>query len=175
MVWTPRLVAHSAGPSLKISDNSVVSFLYTLKDEAGAIIDQSNGDPLAYLHGHGQIVPGLERELAGKSAGAKLLVHVSPADGYGEYNATLIQKVPREAVSAIPDLRVGMPLATRTRSGGHAQVIVREIGPDAVTVDGNHPLVGKDLFFDIEIVEVRAASEEELAHQHVHGPGGHHH
>jgi len=160
---------------LKISSDLVVSFHYTLKDEVGAIIDQSDDEPMAYLHGHGQIVPGLERELTGKSAGEKMVVHVLPADGYGEYNAALVQKVPREAFSAIPNLQVGMPLATRTRSGGHAQVIVREIGPDAVTVDGNHPLAGKDLFFDIEIVEVRAASEEELAHQHVHGPGGHHH
>ena len=160
---------------MKISRDSVVSFLYTLKDGAGAIIDQSDGEPMAYLHGHGQIVPGLERELAGRSAGEKLLVHVSPADGYGEFNAAMVQKVPREAFSAISDLRVGMPLATRTRSGGHAQVIVKEIAPDVVTVDGNHPLAGKDLFFDIEIVEVRAASEEELEHQHVHGPGGHHH
>lgn len=160
---------------MKISDDSVVSFLYTLKDEAGAIIDQSDGEPMAYLHGHGQIVPGLERELEGKSAGEKLLVRVPSAEGYGEYDAALVQKVPREAFSAISGLRVGMPLATRTRSGGQARVIVREIGPDAVTVDGNHPLAGKDLFFDIEIVAVRAASEEELAHQHVHGPGGHDH
>lgn len=162
-------------PALKISQDSVASFRYTLRDAAGAIIDQSDAEPLAYLHGHGQIVPGLERELTGKTAGEKLLVRVSAADGYGEYNAALVQKVAREAFSAIPDLRVGMPLATRTRSGGHAQVIVREIGAEAVTVDGNHPLAGKDLFFDIEIVEVRAASEGELAHQHVHGPGGHHH
>ena len=160
---------------MKISGDSVVSFLYTLKDEAGAIIDQSDGEPLAYLHGHGQIVPGLERELTGKSAGEKLLVRVSAADGYGEYDAALLPKVAREAFSAIPDLQVGMTLGTRTRTGGHAEVIVREIGPDAVTVDGNHPLAGKDLFFDVDIVEVRAASEEELAHQHVHGPGGHHH
>ena len=160
---------------MKISQDSVVSFLYTLKDDAGATIDQSDGEPLAYLHGHGQIVPGLERELTGKSTGEKLHVHVSPADGYGEYDAARVQKVPREAFSSIPDLRVGMTLGTRTRSGGHAEVVVREIGPDAVAVDGNHPLAGKDLFFDIEIVEVRAASEEELAHQHVHGPGGHHH
>ena len=160
---------------MKISQDSVVSFLYTLKDDAGATIDQSDGEPLAYLHGHGQIVPGLERELTGKSTGEKLQVHVSPADGYGEYDAARVQKVPREAFNSIPDLRVGMTLGTRTRSGGHAEEVDREIGPDAVAVDGNHPLAGKDLFFDIEIVEVRAASEEELAHQHVHGPGGHHH
>ena len=119
------------------------------------------------------LVDNLERLF--RETGADLSIERVPADGYGEYNAALVQKVPREAFSAIPNLQVGMPLATRTRSGGHAQVIVREIGPDAVTVDGNHPLAGKDLFFDIEIVEVRAASEEELAHQHVHGPGGHHH
>ncbi len=160
---------------MKISQDSVVSFLYTLKDASGAVIDQSDGEPLAYLHGHGQIVPGLERELMGKSAGEKLQVHVSPVDGYGEHDAARIQKVPLEAFSAIPDLREGMKLATRTRSGAHAEVVVTGIGPDAVTVDGNHPLAGKDLYFDIEIVAVRAASEEELAHQHVHGPGGHHH
>ena len=88
---------------MKVSDDAVVSFLYTLKDAAGAIIDQSLDEPMAYLHGHGQIVPGLERELAGKSAGEKLLVHVSPADGYGEYDAALVQKVPREAFSGISD------------------------------------------------------------------------
>jgi FKBP-type peptidyl-prolyl cis-trans isomerase SlyD len=160
---------------MKISQDSVVSFLYTLKDGAGVTIDQSAGEPLAYLHGHGQIVPGLERELTGKSTGEKLQVHVQPADGYGEYDVERLVKVPREAFNGIPDLRVGMTLATRTRSGHHAEVVVRDIADDAVTVDGNHPLAGKDLFFDIEIVEVRAASEEELAHQHVHGPGGHHH
>lgn len=160
---------------MKISQDSVVSLHYTLKDEGGTTIDQSSGEPLAYLHGHGQIVPGLERELAGRSTGEKLQVHVSPAEGYGEYDAARLQKVPREAFKSIPELHEGMSLATRTRSGAHVEVVVREIGPDVVTVDGNHPLAGKDLFFDIEIVEVRAASEEELAHQHVHGPGGHHH
>lgn len=160
---------------MKISQDSVVSLHYILKDAAGATIDRSDSEPLAYLHGHGQIVPGLERELTGKSTGEKLQVHVLPAEGYGEYDAARVLKVPREAFSAIPELQEGMTLATRTRSGGHAEVVVREIGPEAVTVDGNHPLAGKDLFFDIEIVEVRAASEEELAHQHVHGPGGHDH
>ncbi|MFO7326410.1 MAG: peptidylprolyl isomerase [Pseudomonadota bacterium] len=160
---------------MKIAQDSVVSFHYTLKDAAGAVIDQSDGEPLAYLHGYGQIVPGLERELTGKSTGEKLHVHVLPADGYGEYDAARVLKVPREALSAIPDLQEGMTLTARTRSGGHLEVLVTEIGPEAVTVDGNHPLAGKDLFFDVEIVAVREASEEELAHQHVHGPGGHHH
>jgi FKBP-type peptidyl-prolyl cis-trans isomerase SlyD len=160
---------------MKIAQDSVVSFLYTLKDAVGAIIDQSDGEPLAYLHGHGQIVPGLERELTGKSTGEKLQVHVQPADAYGEYDASQVVKVPRTALAGIPDLQEGMTLTARTRDGGRAQVLVREIGPDAVTVDGNHPLAGKDLFFDIEIVEVRAASQEELEHGHVHGLGGHDH
>lgn len=160
---------------MKIASDTVVAFLYTLKDESGRVLDQSDAEPMAYLHGHGQIVPGLEQELTGRAAGDKLRVRVEPALGYGEHNPGLIQKLPREAFQGIPDLRVGMALATRTRDGGVAHVFVSEIAEDGVTIDGNHALAGKALLFDIEIVDVRAASEEELAHQHVHGPGGHHH
>jgi FKBP-type peptidyl-prolyl cis-trans isomerase SlyD len=160
---------------MKVAQDSVVSFHYTLKDEAGAVIDQSDGEPMAYLHGHGQIVPGLERELTGKVAGDKLQVRVSPAEGYGEYEAARVQQVPREAFSRIPNLHVGMPLQAQMPNGHHTTVHVKEIGPELVTVDGNHELAGKALFFDVEIAEVRDASEEELEHQHVHGPGGHHH
>jgi FKBP-type peptidyl-prolyl cis-trans isomerase SlyD len=160
---------------MKVAQDSVVSFHYTLKDETGSVIDQSDGEPLAYLHGHGQIVPGLERELAGKVAGDKLQVRVSPAEGYGEHSAALVQQVPRDAVSRIPGLHVGMELQSRTHSGHSTTVVVKEIGPEFVTVDGNHALAGKALLFDIEITDVRSASEEELSHRHVHGPGGHHH
>jgi FKBP-type peptidyl-prolyl cis-trans isomerase SlyD len=160
---------------MKITQDSVVSFHYTLKDEDGSVIDQSDGEPLAYLHGHGQIVLGLERELTGRIAGDKLQVRVSPAEGYGEYSADMVQQIPRDAFSRIAGLHVGMELQTRTRSGHPATVVVKEIGPQFVTVDANHALAGKTLYFDIEIAEVRSASEEELSHQHVHGPGGHHH
>lgn len=160
---------------MKVAQDSVVSFHYTLKDEAGAVIDQSRGEPLAYLHGHGQIVPGLERELTGRTTGDKLQVRVSPAEGYGEHDPALIQQIPRAAFSRIPDLRVGMSLQAQTRGGGHTMVTVKEIGAELVTIDGNHELAGKPLFFDIEIAEVREASAEELSHRHVHGPGGHHH
>jgi FKBP-type peptidyl-prolyl cis-trans isomerase SlyD len=160
---------------MKVAQDLVVAFHYTLKDEAGSVIDQSAGEPMAYLHGHGQIVPGLERELTGRSAGDKLQVRVAPAEGYGEYNAALVQQVPRDAFARIPGLHVGMELQTRTQSGHAATVVVTEIGTAVVTIDGNHSLAGKTLFFDIEIAEVRDASEEELSHQHVHGPGGHHH
>lgn len=160
---------------MKIEQDSVVSFHYVLTDEAGEVIDQSQGEPLAYMHGNGQIVPGLERELTGKVAGDKLKVNVAPADGYGEFDPAQVQRVPREAFSRIPDLQVGMALQTQTRGGDYATVYVKEIGPEAVTIDGNHALAGKVLCFDIEIAEVRAPSEEELSHGHAHGPGGHHH
>jgi FKBP-type peptidyl-prolyl cis-trans isomerase SlyD len=160
---------------MKIAQDSVVAFHYTLKDEAGSVIDQSDGEPMAYLHGRGQIVPGLERELTGRAAGDKLQVRVSPAEGYGEHEVALVQQVPLDAFSRVPGLHVGMQLQTRTQSGHAVTVVVKEIGAEFVTIDGNHALAGKALFFDIQIAEVRPASAEELAHQHVHGPGGHHH
>jgi FKBP-type peptidyl-prolyl cis-trans isomerase SlyD len=159
---------------LSIKKDSVVSFNYTLKDDAGTVIDSSDdGHPLAYLQGHGNIVPGLERELEGKSTGDKLSVKVSAADGYGERNKDLIQKVPRRALKGIAKITVGMRLHAQTPQGPQA-VTVTNVTGDMVTLDGNHPLAGQNLHFDIEIVEVRDATEEELAHGHVHGPGGHH-
>jgi FKBP-type peptidyl-prolyl cis-trans isomerase SlyD len=157
-----------------IKKDSVVSFNYTLKDDAGDVIDSSPpGEPLAYLHGHGNIVPGLERELEGKSANDKLNVKVAPADAYGEYSRDLVQKVPRRTLKGIPKITVGMRLHAQTQEGPRA-VTVTALTGDMVTLDANHPLAGKDLNFDIEIVEVRDATAEELAHGHVHGPGGHH-
>jgi FKBP-type peptidyl-prolyl cis-trans isomerase SlyD len=159
---------------LSIKKDSVVTFNYTLKDDAGTVIDSSEeGHPMAYLHGHGNIVPGLERELEGKNNGDQLSVKVSPADGYGERNKDLIQKVPRRALKGIAKITVGMRLHAQTPQGPQA-VTVTNVTGDMVTLDGNHPLAGQNLNFDIGIVEVRDATEEELAHGHVHGPGGHH-
>jgi FKBP-type peptidyl-prolyl cis-trans isomerase SlyD len=159
---------------LSIKKDSVVLFNYTLKDDAGAVIDSSSGgEPLAYLHGHGNLVPGLERELESKNAGDKLSVKIAPADGYGELSKDLIQKVPRRTLKGIAKITVGMRLHAQTEQGPRA-VTVTAVTGDMVTIDGNHPLAGKNLNFDIEIVDVREASEEELAHGHVHGPGGHH-
>jgi FKBP-type peptidyl-prolyl cis-trans isomerase SlyD len=156
---------------MPIADNDVVTFHYTLKDEADKVIDSSaGGEPLAYVHGHGNIVPGLERELSGKSVGDRLQVRVPAAEGYGEYDRALVQKVPRRALKGIDDLRVGLRL-----QAGHQAVTVTHIAGDMVTLDGNHPLAGQNLNFDVEITAVRAATEEELAHRHVHGDGGHHH
>jgi FKBP-type peptidyl-prolyl cis-trans isomerase SlyD len=156
---------------MPIADNDVVTFHYTLKDDTAKVIDSSaGGEPLAYLHGHGNIVPGLERELSGKSVGDRLQVRVPAAEGYGEYDGALVQKVPRRALKGIADLRVGLRLRA-----GHQAVTVTRIAGDMVTLDGNHPLAGQNLHFDVEITAVRAATEEELAHGHVHGDGGHHH
>jgi FKBP-type peptidyl-prolyl cis-trans isomerase SlyD len=160
---------------MPIARNSVVSIHYTLKDDAGETIDSSaGGDALTYLHGHGNLVAGLERELEGKNTGDKLHVKVEPADGYGEYDKELVQKVPRRTLKGISNLKVGMRLHAQTEHGARAVTVTQILG-DMVTLDGNHPLAGQALNFDIEVTDVRAATEEELEHGHVHGPGGHHH
>jgi FKBP-type peptidyl-prolyl cis-trans isomerase SlyD len=160
--------------TLAIKKDSVVSFQYTLKDDAGEIIDSSEpSEPLAYLHGHGNLVPGLERELEGKNAGDKLNVRISPTDGYGEYSKDLVQKVPRRSLKGIAKITVGMRLHAQTAQGQRAVTVTNVIG-DMVTIDANHPLAGKNLNFDIDISDVREPTEDELAHGHVHGPGGHH-
>jgi FKBP-type peptidyl-prolyl cis-trans isomerase SlyD len=159
---------------MTIAQNSVVTIHYTLKNDAGEVIDSSSsGEPLAYLHGHGNLVPGLERELTGKRTGDKLSVKLAPADGYGDFDKELVQRVPRRALKGIKNLNVGMRLHAQTAQGPQA-VTVTQIQGDMVTLDGNHPLAGKNLNFDIEVTDVREATQEELEHGHVHGPGGHH-
>ena len=155
-----------------IKQDSVVTFHYTLRDDTGEVIDSSiSTGPFAYLHGHGNLVPGLERELEGKSAGDSLSVKLSPADGYGEYDPRLIQDVPRRAMQGIPDVKVGMRLHAQTGEGVRT-VTVTAVTDDTVTIDGNHPLAGKNLSFDIDVIDVRDATQEELSHGHVHGPDG---
>jgi len=161
---------------MQISQDMVVSIHYTLTDKAGETIDSSveGGEPLAYLHGHGNIVPGLENALTGKTIGDKFDVSVEPAEGYGEHYAELVQQVPREAFEGVEHLEPGMQFQADTGSGPRLFTIT-EVNGETVTVDGNHPLAGEVLNFAIEVTAVRAASEEELSHGHVHGEGGHHH
>jgi FKBP-type peptidyl-prolyl cis-trans isomerase SlyD len=160
---------------MSIQQDQVVSIHYTLKNDAGEVLDGSaEGEPLTYLHGHGNLIAGLERELTGKKAGDKLQVKIPPADGYGEYDKALIQKVPRRALKGIAKITVGMRLQAQTEHGARA-VTVSHVAGDMVTLDGNHPLAGQNLNFDVEVADVRPASAEELSHGHVHGPGGHHH
>jgi FKBP-type peptidyl-prolyl cis-trans isomerase SlyD len=160
---------------MQIATDAVVSIHYTLTDDAGETLDSSaGGEPLAYLHGKGNLIRGLENALTGKQAGDKVQVTVAPADGYGEYDKALIQNVPRRSFKGVGNLQVGMQFQVQSPQGARMVTVTRMAG-DMVTVDGNHPLAGKNLNFDVEITEVRAASEEEITHGHVHGPGGHHH
>jgi FKBP-type peptidyl-prolyl cis-trans isomerase SlyD len=160
---------------MAVAQDSVVTIHYTLKDDAGEILDSSVGaEPLAYLHGHGNLVPGLERELEGKQTGDKVNVTVQPAEGYGDYDKSLVQRVPRRALQGIANIRVGLRLQTQTEQGPRTVVVTGVMG-DMVTLDGNHPLAGKALNFEVEVTDVRPATEEELSHGHVHGPDDHHH
>ena len=160
---------------MSIAHDQVVSIHYTLTDDEGEVLDSSAaGQPLAYLHGHGNLIPGLERELTGKNAGDKVQVKIAPADAYGEYDQALVQRVPRRALKGVPEVQVGMRLQAQTPEGPRALTITQVAG-DMVTLDGNHPLAGKHLNFVVEVAEVRAATSEELEHGHVHGPGDHHH
>ena len=159
---------------MKIAKNSVVTIDYTLKDPQGQVIDSSVGkQALPYLHGAGNLIPGLERELEGKQAGDQLSVKVPPEDAYGVRNEELVQVVPKSAFQGA-NVTVGMQFRTQGKTGDQV-VTVTKIDGDNVTVDANHPLAGIPLAFDVTIKDVRAATKEELAHGHVHGPGGHHH
>lgn len=160
---------------MNISENCVAAFHYTLTDSSGKVLDSSEGqEPLAYLHGAGNIIPGLENALLGKTVGDKLNVAVSASEAYGERDESMIQELPSNMFSGIDNIEVGMEFHAETEHGLQV-VTVTKVEGDQVTIDGNHPLAGVDLNFDVEITEVRAASEEELDHGHVHGAGGHHH
>jgi len=161
---------------MTIKDNSAVSFHYTLTDDDGQQLDSSVGkEPLAYLHGAGNIIPGLENALTGKAVGDAMTVAVSAAEGYGEVQKELIQDVPRSSFQGIDEIEIGMQFEAQTGQGGAVPVTVTAVTDEMITVDGNHPLAGKNLNFDVTIEAIRDATEEELEHGHVHGPGGHHH
>jgi FKBP-type peptidyl-prolyl cis-trans isomerase SlyD len=160
---------------MQIAKDLVASIEYTLTDDAGNVIDSSvGGEPLAYLHGAGNIIPGLENALEGKTVGDSLKVTIAPQDGYGEKNEGMVQVVPKDMFQGVDTIEVGMQFHAQTEHG--MQVItVAAVDGNNITVDGNHPLAGQTLNFDVKVIEVRAASPEELDHGHVHGAGGHHH
>jgi FKBP-type peptidyl-prolyl cis-trans isomerase SlyD len=160
---------------MQIEKNRVVTLHYTLRDDQGAVIDSSSGrGPLSYLHGKGNIVPGLEQALAGKAAGDKLDVTVVPEQGYGPRDERLVQILPRTRFDEITSITPGMQVRASGPQGQRIVTVVK-VERDFVTVDGNHPLAGRTLHFSVEVAEVRRATHEEVSHGHVHGPGGHHH
>jgi FKBP-type peptidyl-prolyl cis-trans isomerase SlyD len=157
-----------------IQNDSVVNFNYTLTNAAGDVLDKSQGEPLVYLHGAHNIVPGLENAMLGKQIGDKFKVTVEPEEAYGEYQAEMVQEVPRNMFQGVDDITVGMQFQAQTDDGVQV-VTVKDVTPELVIVDANHPLAGQALTFDVEVVAIRAATAEELEHGHAHGIGGHHH
>jgi FKBP-type peptidyl-prolyl cis-trans isomerase SlyD len=162
---------------MPITAQQVVSIEYTLTDDSGTTLDSSDGRaPLSYLHGANNIVEGLERALEGLDVGANVEVTVTPAQGYGEYDATLAQNVAIRKLNVPNGTRaqVGARVGLKTNAGWKP-VFIKAIKGDYAQVDGNHPLAGKTLHFKVKVVGLRAPTSEELAHGHVHGPGGHGH
>ena len=159
-----------------IKKDSVVSLSYILKNENGEELARfETANPLAYMHGHGQIVPGLENVLEGLAIGDKKEVTVTPQEGYGEVQPQLKMKVSRNKFPADVNIEPGMQFSSKMEDGREIPFTVQAIEDGAVMLDGNHPLAGETLHFSVEVVEVRLATAEELQHGHVHGAGGHHH
>ena len=160
---------------MQIKRNTVVTIDYTLHDDAGSLIESSEGhDPYSYIHGIGATIPGLEAALEGKETGEELTVSLPPEQAYGERNEELVQTVPRERFKFGGELAAGMQFHASTEAGTRV-VTVTKIEGEEVTVDGNHPLAGATLTFAVTVREVREASAEELEHGHIHGPGAHEH
>ncbi|WP_105190584.1 FKBP-type peptidyl-prolyl cis-trans isomerase [Pseudoalteromonas sp. T1lg48] len=156
---------------MNIADNKVVTMHYSVVDKADNTIDNTfDGEPLVFIVGTGFLIPGLEQALQGKQAGDTFSVEVEPKDGYGERHEQLMQAVPKDMFEGM-DIEVGMQFRATTDDGEQTVIIVDIQGEDVI-VDGNHPLAGVALKFDVEVVDVRDATAEELAHGHVHGAGG---
>jgi len=158
-----------------VEKDKAVSFHYTLKNAEGEQMETSRDkDPMIYLHGAGNIIPGLEKAMEGHAVNDVFSVTVEPEEAYGVRNENNVQRVPLKRLKGIGKISVGQVLNLQT-TNGQVQVTVLRVGRFNVDVDGNHPLAGMHLTFDLEITDIREASAEELEHGHVHGPGGHHH
>jgi FKBP-type peptidyl-prolyl cis-trans isomerase SlyD len=160
---------------MNIAKHKVVSIDYTLTGEQGNVIDTSQGrEPLAYLHGAGNIIPGLEGALEGKNQGDNVKVTIDPDQAYGQKDQRLVQQVPRTAFQGVQQIQPGMQFQANTQQGPRVITVV-DVQGDQVTIDANHPLAGQTLNFDVNVVAIRDATQEELAHGHVHGADGHQH
>jgi len=160
---------------MQVADNKAVSIHYTLTNDEGETLDSSiGGEMLVYLHGAGNIISGLENALAGKSIGDKMNVRIEAEDAYGEFMEDRIQVISRDMFEGIDTIEVGMQFHADVSSGPGIVTVIEVLGDD-ITIDGNHPLAGIPLTFDVEIMHIRPATAEEMAHGHIHGEGGHHH
>ena len=158
---------------MTIADKSVVGIQYTLKNDSGEELDgSSEGEPLVYLHGCGNIIPGLEDALLGKNIDDKLNVTIEPEKAYGEKKEEMMGKVPLSAFEGMGELKEGMRFDAEGADGHRQMVVIEEVGEEEVTINGNHPLAGETLHFDVTVDSIRQATAEELEHGHVHAPGG---
>ena len=165
-----------SGANMKVGKDKVVLMHYTLKNDAGDVIDSSDGaDPLPFLQGHGNIIPGLESALEGSKVGDKLEVSIKPEEGYGVRMKDAIQEIPSSALKGVDEVKVGMQLQSQDQDGNAFLVNVIKIEDDKITVDANHPLAGQTLHFSVSIESIRKAEAEELSHGHVHADGQHNH
>jgi FKBP-type peptidyl-prolyl cis-trans isomerase SlyD len=160
---------------MTIAENKVVTLHYTLTDDEGTVLDKSEDGSFLYLHGASNIIPGLENALTGKTSGEELKVTVTPEEGYGERDDARKEDVPREMFPEDNEIKVGSQFHAEGPEGQMITVTVIGVTDETVTIDGNHPLAGVQLNFDVKVIEVRDASAEELEHGHAHGPEGHHH
>lgn len=161
---------------MKIDKNTVVSLHYTLKNKDGQVLDSSQGGaPLKYLHGVGGLIPGLESQLAGKEQGASFKAVIPPEEAYGVYNEDYIKRVSKDNFQGDEDLSVGMQVEMQSQSGHFANAVISKIEGEEVFLDLNHPLAGETLYFDVSVEGIREATQTEIEHGHVHGPGGHDH
>lgn len=157
---------------MQIEKNKVVTFHYSLTAEGDYSENSRSGSPASYLHGYGGIVRGLERAMRGRVAGDTFTVEVEPEDAFGVRNPQIVQRIPlKHLAGKTADLTAGSVVTVNTRQG-RAQGVVQKVGRFNIDVDFNHPLAGRQLKFEVEILDVRDASAEEIAHRHVHGPGG---
>ncbi len=159
----------------KVAKNKVVSIHYTVKEGSKKVESSRGEEPLMYLHGHDQIISGLEKALSGKEIGAKFSVDIAPEHGYGDYDEELVAELQKSQFKDKKELKVGAIFQFAAPDGEVAVARITKVNKDTVTVDQNHPFAGKTLTFDVEVIDVRAATKEELEHGHAHGPGGHHH
>ncbi|RVT45454.1 peptidylprolyl isomerase [Rheinheimera sediminis] len=159
---------------MQISKDTVVQFHYTLTDDTGVLENSRSQDPVLYLQGHGNLIEGLEKAMEGHQAGDAFSVTLAPAEAYGERKEDAVQSVQVKHLVGAKKWKPGM-IAVVNTDQGQRQVTVVKVGMFKAEVDTNHPLAGKTLSFDIDVIDVRAASAEEIEHGHAHGVGGHHH
>lgn len=159
---------------MKAARGRVVSLHYTLTDDSGVQLDSSRErEPFAYLHGYGNIIAGLEAALEGCEAGFSSAIHLTPAEGYGEYNPEAVFEAPRAQFPPGENIQIGM----RVQGEGERGILnftVVDVNDQVVVLDANHPMAGKNLHFAVEVLAVRDATAQELAHGHAHTHGHDH-